>query len=502
MAGINFYAPFVSARIITKNGDVYPMWNFSSGGKQIPGLTSLAFLESAEIAVSTSNPYPDISLTLTPPYRDGKALLESELLNWGESSLEVQIGYSSATGQAVVSVPFLARLQQPEVNVGADYSITLKGQGIAADEVQNTRMGGTYNDMTRQEIIKAVLSGPPEATGMPQVTVATTSRRKIRVDDSAVFNGTRIDPTSNLSGDSLVASAYNYITATIRENVPKVIQSAVKLYSEERISITGAFYSPWALAFKLLMEAKCRAICIGDVVKIFPVDGWMRSAPVRILRFYDFPTRGFVANYDAVGDLPLLTVQCDALKLLMPQESVLMRGVNSETREAESELISDSETQETRVRTRGLTQFMSEVDNSAGLSSTGDGGGYYPGTPSNPTARANAVARHNEDTQLRNGLHMTATTLLDPGLFPGMTVEVRGISNKHDGNFAIQGATYTMGSGGAEMSLDLLANITLSTIAAGNYDDASTPHGEENTSTVDESASDPAVPEASPGDLE
>jgi len=500
MSGVlDFYAPFVAARIITGDGQVYPLWMQEEA--TLPNeLSSLAFLESVEVQMAINGP-PNITLTLTPPYRDGRKLLESNLIEYGVSTIEVQFGYTSgvASGEAILSPVYSARMGKPEINIGEDYSITLTGQGLGTDSIMWSVAGGTYEGK-RIDIIKQLMeSGPAEVDGMPQVYSATSplTGRRIVVDDSAVLEQRGLDPAgwevpSAEVGDFILGKFAYYFVKEAEKQANRNLGSSTYLTQAhdlmytDQISITGAFISPWSLVQHLVMEARCRMMLIGNLLKIFPVEGWLSSTPVRRLRFYDYPPDALEVTYNAGGDLPLLSVSSDIMQKLTPKEAVYMTDVDSETREPVADVYGDSVLRPPRSRTDGIIEQPKTVDNPE-ISSTGSGANRVTGNPKDKLAVANAIAMYDDISMTHLGISMEVTTLMDPGLLPGMTVEVVGVSGRHDGNYAVREATYTVGTGGAEMSMNLLSNVVVNAV----QDPDLAPQGYENDQEADNAGSQP-----------
>lgn len=509
MAGVmDFYAPFVAARIITGDGQVYPLWMQEEA--TLPNeLSTLACLESVEVKMAINGP-PNITLTLTPTYRDGKRLLESNLIEFGISTIEVQFGYTSgvAAGEAILSPVYSARMGRPEINIGEDYSITLSGQGLGTDSIMWSVTGGTFEG-TRIEIIKQLMEqGPKEVEGMPAVSTATTplTGRRIVVDDKAVTDGTRLDPSgwdvpSAEVGDFILGKfAYYFLNAAEKQanrnlGSSTYLTQAYDLLYTDRISISGSYISPWSLVQQLVMEARCRMMMVGNLLKIFPLEGWLGSKPVRRLRFYDYPPAALSITYNEGGDLPILSVSSDVMQKLMPREAVYMADVDSETRQPVAEVLNDENLRLPRVTSGGPVQLPATEDNPV-ESSTGSGANHITGNPKDKLAVANATAMYDDISMTHLGISMDVTTLMDPGLLPGMTVEVVGISGRHDGNYAVRECTYTVGTGGAEMSMNLLSNTVISEVLNPDLEE---PKGYVNEQEADTTAAG-AETAATPGD--
>jgi hypothetical protein len=147
----DYFSPYMRATIVTDPSDPtkrYPLWmnlgkdsDYStlspfqldgyvgSGAKAKTNISSLAFLSSLTIELQL-DAIPRISASLTPPYLDAREFIDSALMDWGSSNLEVQIGYVGSKDGTYLSPPFIGRLDKPDVTFGTDVTIGLTAQGI------------------------------------------------------------------------------------------------------------------------------------------------------------------------------------------------------------------------------------------------------------------------------------------------------------------------------------------------------------------------------------
>ena len=143
----------------------FHLWNPSvEAPNQLPeelkALSSLAYVSEVQIALRLGIT-SEVSLTLTPPFDEGIALINSPLIQWGVGRLNVQVGYSTGSGERASKV-FGGLLQKPEVRIGTDIVISLNALGVgyqlaAADAIradqEQVRSGKTY-----AEVIEMLLS--------------------------------------------------------------------------------------------------------------------------------------------------------------------------------------------------------------------------------------------------------------------------------------------------------------------------------------------------------
>ena len=58
------------------------------------------------------------------------------------------------------------------------------------------------------------------------------------------------------------------------------------------------------------------------------------------------------------------------------------------------------------------------------------------------------------------GIHLNIEPLADPDLFPGDVITVKGIGSRLAGNYAVFKQTFTLGSSGSSMSLEVVSNAS------------------------------------------
>lgn len=136
----DFSSPFASGHIVNKDGTRIPLWTNSTGPTSTvvsggmgtttsPVDISLGIVTEISVELQLAH-LPKISVTLSPPIQNVLALLDSDLITWGQSILEVMFGYVGGTAQGpVFSQPFTGLMMKPDVNIGADTTITLTGYG-------------------------------------------------------------------------------------------------------------------------------------------------------------------------------------------------------------------------------------------------------------------------------------------------------------------------------------------------------------------------------------
>jgi len=468
----DYFNPFVAAAINTTDGERYPLWTAEQLGADPNAafVGSMAWLQQVQIEMQLGE-VPMISATLTPPYRAGQAFLNSPLIEWGGSTLDVQFGYASGTG-VVLSPTYSGILLKPEVSLGADFTITLKAQGTGGFSAIRSKSSRTFNNMTRFNILKEVAGGPRTVVGAAAEKILGTiedAARFFRPD--AVVVGAReahtrdfnIDATAVENNSALrgLASTGNIIIGSLSAGLVSVDGTfANDLLFKEPINESQGNLSDWAFMQKVVADARCGMVLNGNTLVLFPLDAWMGAPPQRTFRMYDYPL-GQTAPVDGV--YPIISFSSDTVALYMPGSTrgIKMSGVNSETRQIENVAINDEEVKPTRSG-KGPSSLPPSPNNPS-LNAAGDGGGFYPGSPSDKRVQDAAKAQFVEDTH-KLGINLEITSLVDPRLLPGCTIAVSGISKRHDApNYGVTNVTWTIGTGGADMTFTCISNAALLT---------------------------------------
>lgn len=143
------------------NEQRYPMWvqgdataittsavsvrlNGTTGAGDAESLTfeTLSFVSDMTVSLAMGQ-IPSISVTLNPPFDVGMKFINSDLIEWGTSALEVQFGYADGPDGPTISPPFVGLINgPPDVNFGMDISISLNGAGTAGYFLSTTGESG------------------------------------------------------------------------------------------------------------------------------------------------------------------------------------------------------------------------------------------------------------------------------------------------------------------------------------------------------------------------
>lgn len=105
--------------------------------QHIPNIAASLTAES-----KAGSPYRFVA-TLTPNYEDGRAILNSRLFTYATVA-EVSWGYTSLTGNPVVSAKHLYRNIYPKVTFGENITIVIEGYDIASDYAKHNTTRTTW----------------------------------------------------------------------------------------------------------------------------------------------------------------------------------------------------------------------------------------------------------------------------------------------------------------------------------------------------------------------
>jgi hypothetical protein len=493
-ARFDFSNPWFAANIVTKDGTSFPLWTNFAGGS--PGSTpalatqgsletiglgstkALSFLQELTIENNLGN-VPKITAILSPPYLDAINLLDSGLIEWGSSRLEVFYGYlSNTTNEKCVSTIFSGILIQPDIQFGVDVTVTLNAQGVSSFGA--TRQGGTrtFKNATRKDIIEAIAHGRTakpfklESTDLGPLKGGDITKSAVNLGSNSQFK--LKSPRLNLSslpfkflqeGSKLTIGArtvtdlgpetreVNIVDDEVTKN-----EEADRLYSLDQISYTQGGRKDFQAIDILATQCQCNVLWIGSDLHLIPRDTIMKGDVKRYFRLYGFPG-GSVGP--SAGVFPIFSVSSPAVQLWASGTSrgILQQDTDSKTRLPVRNYTDDNSAKPTRtsegVATLGSSRTMPSHD-----PNTGDGASTLPGSPSDPSARADAKAEYRKSTN-NMGVILTVESFADPSLRPGDKIGVRGLGYRLDGGtYAVHKQTITIGSSGATMSLETISNTS------------------------------------------
>lgn len=418
----------MSATIVTPDGERYPLWLRTSAAAQASarlGTTnSLAFV--TELSVELQLAYlPIIKVTLSPPYRSGLDFLNSRLIEWGQSILEVQFGYvvqqaadrgdpSRPVGRAILSPVYSGVILKPEVQLG-ETSIVLNAQGVGGFAA--VRQEGTLTiKATRKEVVRQLFQKVGIALDDSEVTKLSTSQAGV----VAEWSKTAIDFVQG--GDTY-----------------------------------------WTAAMKVIREAGCHAYLSGTKLQILPASFVFSSTPTKLFRYYDFaggkigPVDGGSSGINRV--LPILSASSPTSAVYLPSsaQGFFIQDVNSFDREEIKKFIGDKQVAAPRTG-EGAASINNPKTMPAPNTQTGEGAEQFPGDPSDSQLVQQVKAEYAAQSTMM-GVQLNFESIGDPTVLPGQVVAIRGLGQRLSGNYSIFKLTHTVGSGGYTMAIESVSNV-------------------------------------------
>ena len=418
MGSYDFYSPFVSATIITRKGDRVPLrtnvfdGKVTSAGnkikdiKEMLGLVSLPFLENLRVDLDLSM-LPTITATLTPPFNDARNFIDSILMEFGQSELEVIFGYSSGTPDGpVLSTPLTALIMPPSVQLGHDVIITIRAIGTAGHSMATQKRAINLTKKSRLKLIKELAEGTDP-----------DHKRDVEVDDSEVTEG----------------------------------RSRTLLDADSEFSPGGK--SDWNSIAEIARDCGCWSVLENNKLKLIARSVSLALTPKYRLRLFDFDS-GIVGPSN--GDFPILSLSSPSAAVWLPGSTAALvsnRGIRSSD---QSPTFKKYEPEEKGIG-GGQAGPTADKDNPVPDPKSGEGGGMFLGDANSKALDNMASSKYAED-QFKTGIKMEVETIGIPKIFPGDVVSVRGVSKRFDWNYGVFHVSHTIGHGGYLTRLTLISN--------------------------------------------
>ncbi len=458
----DYRSPFMRATIIRPNGDRFPLWTdlgLTPQQKESIGLTinSLAYLQELSIEIQAAY-LPIMKARLVFPYKEGIAFLNSKLIEWGYSTLEVIFGYTGgAPGGKVLSPVYQGTLLQPDIDIGTQVTVTLNAQGVGAFAAANTtRTGGPYTK-TRKELIDFFAKGPDPKTA-----------RNLIVDDKLIIKGSAED----------------------------------KAYNETEKDFAPSGKTDWACIFELVQASSCWLVQVGNTIKLYPKATAAHNID-RVFRHFDYPAGNISSS---TSTYPIMSLSSQAPAIYLPSEAIGYWSTDIPSSGADAgnskkliEHVVNHENYAIDTTGKGNTgpaktknTAVADYDSKTGTG-TKDGLGFFVGSPEVPKW-VNQMEQNLRSAMQYVGMQITINTLGIPDLKPMENIAIRGYGERMDGeNFSILKINHTLGTGGFTTSFDAFKNVQSPFIA----EDQKPPTTKTSLGTTGKNI----FPDRSPGDL-
>lgn len=388
-ASFDYFNPFMSVRIVTSSGDIYPLWTSKAGGQSISvpaikqTLKALSFLTELQVFMDLGG-IPRITARIEPPYLDAIKFMDSDLIAVGSNMLQVQYGYAKGVLRGGKVGPLLSETLQgfilePHVTWGIDTQITITAQGVKASESSNRSGSGETLSGTRKSIIEMLCQ------------------------------------KENLKADFTEAVAVSQVKAAL----------------DKEAKVAQGWRTNFFFLHTLVRDCGCYAVIRrndGDqgVYELIPLTALASQKPVLTLAMFHLP-KGSVGG----TTYPLLSAQTDFQGIWMPGvRTLIMRDIDSKDKIYKEKRIDDKEAKTPRTGPGASGVKDSKFEPGADPVKT-----WYTqpdsGDPGNTTAVEQATAAFNTQS-LAMAIPLEVETVGVPTIQPGMKLKVKGLGHRID----------------------------------------------------------------------
>ena len=414
----DFSNPFMRATLI-KGGQRYPLWlgDDPSNPVRLTGfadldnngvaddinLPSLAYTTSVTVDLGLGY-VPRISVTLSPPFLEARKFLESTLIEWTETELEVIFGYlSGMDGGPTLSPPYTGLVMKPDVSLGSDITISLTAQGTGGYRLASTNNSQNLPKQTRSRHI--------------------------------------LDLAQKLK---LTANPYNWDLDD---------DSYALLNREEEVATTNKSFL--SIIYDLARRSKCWLDLRGDNIGLRSMSKVLKGDPVAILRLYDLSQ----SIGPSLGVFPILSVSTDnsGIYLSAQTKTLLARDIDAATRQ-QNETKAGPGTDNNKVTTTGEGQVAVKNDSTT-VSETA-----IQIDANAPDSFRDALAEYQSYAQ-DLGIKLEVETIGFPDILPGQILQVEGVGKRLDARYAVFNVKHNLSSSGFTTSLTLVQNSASLTTA-------------------------------------
>ena len=418
----DFSSPFMRVTLIVNprqgNEIRYPLWvqgdatavtapaisvrlNGTTGAGDAENLTldTLSFVSDVTVDLAVGG-IPTIAVTLNPPFDVGRKFINSDLIEWGTSALEVQFGYATGPDGPVISPPYVGIIQTPDVSFGSDISISLKALGQAGYFLVSTGEAGVLLRRSRLEHINALAS----SLDVPR-------------------------------GEDLLN------------------EDSTKLLSFEETIITST-QSSLAIIYEIARKCGCWLELSENKLRLISMAKMVLAAPVAILSYFDFPDGKLGPGSASPGFYPILSASSEGDQVYLGHfaKKGFQTALDKSTKTAQT---SEQNPEDTSAQSKGdvlpdnkstkrskrVEQPKTKTDAAAG----------------NNQKEAEAAQEYNTATT-GSGLQLTVETLGFPDIIPGMNVAISGLGSRIDAPYSVYAVKHSLSSSGFTTSLTLMQN--------------------------------------------
>jgi hypothetical protein len=453
----DFRTPFFAVAIRSASGAILPLWQLSDEDsevtRQIPSTRGFAWVQQVTVENQLGD-VPILSAMLTPPFREGLEFLDSEFMEFGNSELQIQIGYSDPK---IAPQVFTGLLLEPSVSIGTDIQITLNAHGIGGSAALRNEGGlKSKPGESRLSLIKRIA-----ATVNMEIDVSdlseTPSSSALSLTSDSIFTAVGIPTTSEDikkgKTEKLLTAPYEYA------------QGNKTAWTSLWELINGA--NAWMI---LVSKANSAGEETRPILRIVPRDKALSQPPTRVLRLYDL-NEGRLGNTgdpsvvsgNATGqaptEYPLLSLSNPPAAMYLPgmHRALLMDEISDKEPEKEiTEVLNHENVTDTKTNEGAVAPDASAKDPEFD-SRTKVGGERLPGDPTLDKALEAAVAEFRRAGNM--GIQLEVETIGIPDLAPGETILLTGIGRKFGTpRWGVHKVVHTVGTDGFSTSMTVVSN--------------------------------------------
>lgn len=445
----DFRTPFFAVAIRSASGRVLPLWQLSEDDpeitKQFPSTRGFAWVQQVSVENQLGD-VPILSAQLSPPFREGLEFLDSEFIEFGNSELQIQIGYSDPKVSPQV---FTGLLLEPAVSIGTDIQITLNAHGTGGFAALRNEGG--------------VTSKPGES----RISII----RRIAKDVNMEVDTSQVE--GDLSGlDLSTNSVFGTFEDIKKGNTEKLLSQPYQYAQGNK--------SGWTALWELINGANAWMILVsqankpGDetvpTLKIIPRDKALSQPPTRVLRLYDLNQGRFGVVDDpavvsggvagvAPAEYPLLSLSNPPMAIYLPgsHRALVMEEISDKNPEAENKEVLNHENTKSARSSEGKAGPAASQANPEYDTKTGSGGERLPGDPELDKAVEAAAMEYRRAGNM--GIQLDVETIGIPDLTPGETVLLAGIGKRFGTpRWGVHKVVHTLGGDGFSTSMTIVSN--------------------------------------------
>ena len=440
MTAYDFFAPIVIASLTNEAGDtVVPLWF----GERIPAdvllskfnyrgtldggrfTRNLAILTEAQVEMNLGSFYT-IQLTLSPPYDDAIAFMNSDLMTYPATFIRLRFGYI-VDGVPVTNSPeLIGELKEPDFSLGQEITLTLKANAAFCSSLAKTTNSRRFVNQTRSDIVALLLAGG----GTPARPISLNFERMQRgIDDE---NRAPSEERKRLD------------TPISYEQGGKSDLAAVKEILDQCLC---SFY----------MRNDAQSPQVGAMEAVI-LDRNARFGADSAKEFRLFSNGQFSGEMYGKGVYPITSVstQTKAIFLRNTLKGVVQPQVDDKTKQSKVDVKNLNTHATLKTKPVGPTgspggkvaYAPKDSKASPGLDKkTGLGGDVVFGDKNLGTQQSK-IDGQSVNKSLDGGIKLSVESLGIPDLEPGQIVVVRGLGGRVDGKYSLLKVTHVIGASG------------------------------------------------------